>query len=306
MKFGDNLRTIRKAKKISQEELAEKIGVSRQSVSKWECAEAYPEMDNILKLCKIFHCKINDLVTSDTIDIDSLDENVKMSIVKLGKEKQRKMKGLSKALYILARIGQIALMLGIISVILTMLITPYITSNIKVKENRIEIFGQETTYQNKKGTLTLTRPNKTWEIKNTEDKNSLIRLEEMLKNHSMTTLTIFIEIAFSFLIATLMLLYFTMKHLEKLFRNIHNGETPFTMENVGHIKKIATLMIISILLPLFGGALGQIGLGEDLGIGIELLDFIYILFLFSMAYIFEYGYEIQRDSRGKMYGDEYE
>lgn len=82
MKFGDNLRNLRKIKKISQEKLAEKIGVTRQSVSKWECGEAYPEMDNILKLCDIFHCKINDLVHEDLIDIDSLDEDVKMSIVK--------------------------------------------------------------------------------------------------------------------------------------------------------------------------------------------------------------------------------
>ena len=36
MKFGDNLRNLRKSKKISQERLAEKVGVSRQSVSKWE------------------------------------------------------------------------------------------------------------------------------------------------------------------------------------------------------------------------------------------------------------------------------
>ena len=51
MKFGDNLKRIRKKTKITQEDLAEKVGVSRQSVSKWECSEAYPEMKNILKLC---------------------------------------------------------------------------------------------------------------------------------------------------------------------------------------------------------------------------------------------------------------
>lgn len=47
MKFGDNLRNLRKSKKISQERLAEKVGVSRQSVSKWERGEAYPEMNEI-------------------------------------------------------------------------------------------------------------------------------------------------------------------------------------------------------------------------------------------------------------------
>ena len=58
MKFGDNLRNLRKAKKMSQEKLAERVGVSRQSVSKWETGEAYPEMNNILVLCEIFHCNI--------------------------------------------------------------------------------------------------------------------------------------------------------------------------------------------------------------------------------------------------------
>ena len=55
MKFGDNLRNLRKSKKLSQEDLAEKMRVSRQSVSKWENSEAYPEMNNLLELRKIFH-----------------------------------------------------------------------------------------------------------------------------------------------------------------------------------------------------------------------------------------------------------
>ena len=71
MKFGDNLRNLRKNKKLSQEELAEKVMVSRQSVSKWETGEAYPEMNNILELCKIFHCNIGDLVNDNMTDIDS-------------------------------------------------------------------------------------------------------------------------------------------------------------------------------------------------------------------------------------------
>ena len=44
MKFGDNLKQIRKSKNISQEELAERLGVSRQSVSKWETGENYPNL----------------------------------------------------------------------------------------------------------------------------------------------------------------------------------------------------------------------------------------------------------------------
>ena len=89
MKFADNLKKLRKRRNISQEQLAEKVGVSRQSVSKWETSEAYPEMNNILELCKIFKCNISDLVNDKMVDIDSLDEEVKMSVVKFKKEKQK-------------------------------------------------------------------------------------------------------------------------------------------------------------------------------------------------------------------------
>ena len=77
MKFGDNLKKIRIYKKLSQEDLAEKLNISRQSISKWETGDAYPSMNNLLELCKIFHCKINDLVNDSIIDIDSLSDDVK-------------------------------------------------------------------------------------------------------------------------------------------------------------------------------------------------------------------------------------
>ena len=58
MKFGEYLKLIRTDKKISQEYLAERLGVSRQSVSKWETGENYPSMQNIMALCTIFKCRI--------------------------------------------------------------------------------------------------------------------------------------------------------------------------------------------------------------------------------------------------------
>ena len=51
MNFGENLKNFRKNSKMSQEVLAEKVGVSRQAVSRWEVGEAYPEMSNIVALC---------------------------------------------------------------------------------------------------------------------------------------------------------------------------------------------------------------------------------------------------------------
>lgn len=67
------------------------------------------------------------------------------------------------------------------------------------------------------------------------------------------------------------------------------------------LSYLACLFIVVILLPNFVGIITQIIIGVELGIGFELMDFIYILGLYNMAYIFEYGYEIQLDSNGKMY-----
>ena len=57
MSFGQNLQFLRKMRnKMTQEELAEKMGVSRQTVSKWELDTVYPEMDKVVELCNIFSC----------------------------------------------------------------------------------------------------------------------------------------------------------------------------------------------------------------------------------------------------------
>ena len=44
----------------------------------------------------------------------------------------------------------------------------------------------------------------------------------------------------------------------------------------------------------------------DLSVSIELIDILFILIILSLSYIFKYGYEIQLDSNGKIYGDEIE
>ena len=62
--FGDNLYSLRKSKGISQEELAERLGVSRQAVSKWERNEAYPDTENLIAISKLFGVTIDELINS--------------------------------------------------------------------------------------------------------------------------------------------------------------------------------------------------------------------------------------------------
>lgn len=65
MKFSDNLRTLRKQKGYSQEQLAEKLNVSRQAVSKWESDGGFPEMDKLILLSELFSCTVDSLLKDD-------------------------------------------------------------------------------------------------------------------------------------------------------------------------------------------------------------------------------------------------
>lgn len=62
MSFADNLVYLRQHYAVTQEGLAEQLGVSRQTVSKWEAGTNYPEMDKILVLCDLFHVSLDDLM----------------------------------------------------------------------------------------------------------------------------------------------------------------------------------------------------------------------------------------------------
>lgn len=60
--FGKNLQTARKLKGLSQEDLAEKMQVSRQAISKWESGAAYPEIEKLSELSKYFGCSVDDII----------------------------------------------------------------------------------------------------------------------------------------------------------------------------------------------------------------------------------------------------
>ena len=76
-KFQENLRKIRKDNNLSQEQLADELGVSRQAISKWESGVAYPEMDKIIQLCDKFNLNMDDLLHKDINEVKGEEETKK-------------------------------------------------------------------------------------------------------------------------------------------------------------------------------------------------------------------------------------
>ena len=69
MTIGEKISKLRIGKGVSQEQLAEQLGVSRQSVSKWEMGQALPQIDKVVLLCELFSVSCDDLLC-DTVSID--------------------------------------------------------------------------------------------------------------------------------------------------------------------------------------------------------------------------------------------
>ncbi len=102
MKFSEKLLTLRKANNLTQEQLAEKLDVSRQSISKWESEQATPELEKIVALSSIFDVTTDYLLKSSEID----DLSVKTKILENNKKyysfKNKKTKILKCILYSIA------------------------------------------------------------------------------------------------------------------------------------------------------------------------------------------------------------
>lgn len=74
IEIANRLVTLRKRNSLSQEALAEKLGISRQAVSKWERAEASPDTDNLILLSRIYGISMDELLsTEDEIPVSYMD-----------------------------------------------------------------------------------------------------------------------------------------------------------------------------------------------------------------------------------------
>ena len=92
IEIADRLVKLRKKYGYSQEELADKLGLSRQAVSKWERAEASPDTDNLICLAKLYGVSLDELLATDE-DIDTIvEEQVKNKAEEEAKEEPKEEK----------------------------------------------------------------------------------------------------------------------------------------------------------------------------------------------------------------------
>lgn len=151
-KIGDKIFELRKVKDISQDDLAKRVGVSRQTMIKWEANQAYPKADKLQRLCDIFDVGIECFLSkgesleefeneceatadAEVVCAEAVGNFVEESIPqpnntqdkKTKHKKKKKKRKLSKKakITIIATVASIVLLLGIILLMLNMLFQPH-------------------------------------------------------------------------------------------------------------------------------------------------------------------------------------
>lgn len=76
MNFSEKILTLRKSKNLTQEQLAEQLNISRQSISKWESGQAIPEIDKIVEISNIFDVTTDYLLKPSEIDVLSIKTEI--------------------------------------------------------------------------------------------------------------------------------------------------------------------------------------------------------------------------------------
>ena len=121
MSLGEKIREQRKQAGLSQEQLADILGVSRQSISKWESDIAYPETDKLIELGKLFDCSMDYLLKEDVTEKSDVQASGFTEKVEEISRKVMTDKNKGKAKKILKIIGiilAVVLVIDIISMIL--------------------------------------------------------------------------------------------------------------------------------------------------------------------------------------------
>lgn len=137
MELGKQIRKYRKEQSLSQDELAEKVYVSRQTISNWENDKSYPDVNSLIFLSEVFHTSIDNLIKGD---VEVMKEQVKNE----DRKEFEKISRIFSVLFLAMMITPIPLIhylkyVGIAIWVLLAVVTLYFSFIVEKKKKQFEI-----------------------------------------------------------------------------------------------------------------------------------------------------------------------
>lgn len=202
---------------------------------------------------------------------------------------ESKIKGLSKAISIIACIIKICIRVALVCLVLAMLVIPYALSNVKVSENSIEIYEKRINYEVNTEEINITIDNNQEKITGPQEVAALKIFLNYFKENKSQLLTIYIEVTFVFIAAIIVCIDFALQHLQKLFKNIHDNDNPFLIENATHLRKMGYFLIAILVISIVSSIWSDVVFQGRLTLNFSMVNILEILFVLCLSYIFEYG-----------------
>ncbi len=117
MKFNERLLDLRKKNGWSQEELGDKLDVSRQTISKWEAGQTTPELEKLKNLAKLFEISVDELINEENLEESKIEKDDVSNTEKISKTKKSKIKTLLIYMLVVAFIFYVVLVIYRYSII---------------------------------------------------------------------------------------------------------------------------------------------------------------------------------------------
>lgn len=114
-KIGKFIAYCRKEQKLTQEQLAEKLGITYKAVSKWECGKGLPDASIMMDLCTILEISVNDLLSGEKIARDEVVDKTNENLIKMKQNEEKFEKELNsiQKLFVILSIALGVVALGI-------------------------------------------------------------------------------------------------------------------------------------------------------------------------------------------------
>ena len=117
-KIGKFITEERKAKKLTQAKLAEKIFVSEKTISKWENGNGIPDTNSLIKLCEIFDVSLNQLLSGEKNATEITEQKNEKVLLDMAKEIEQKNKVIWTSMWVIMSVSITALIAGLLMVAL--------------------------------------------------------------------------------------------------------------------------------------------------------------------------------------------
>ncbi len=114
VKIGKFIAECRKKVKLTQMQLAEKLGITDRAVSKWETGKAMPDSSVMLELCGVLGITVNDLLSGERISMENSNSKNEQLLLDMAKELERKNKTIWTSMWAIMIVSMTALFAGIL------------------------------------------------------------------------------------------------------------------------------------------------------------------------------------------------